>query len=311
MRRTRGRGRGRGGRGGRGWRAARVCLLAAGLMAPATAATAASAAAPSRSDAPSARGLIAAVSGFYEAGLRTRHTARADVNHVIVDFRRRCPHVIPFEAVFGTQHQLSVAHQLTVEESADLWLAVSAPVVSAAIHEAALLKRLRFRSARANRDARQMARSQLLMARLRPSDGCADLRAAASGHYEHVPAPTRRLVTRFLVALGSHTPLYVELKKDIGLDLPTASRRDRGAFTRMRSLVDAYDAFADGVVFRAQRKLASVLAGSGVALDAQAGTTTAANTRSTSSSNEIPAASAASGRRLVSVRPGIGLTSST
>jgi hypothetical protein len=212
--------------------------------------------------------LIAAVSGFYEAGLRTRHQARADVNHVIVDFKRRCPHVIPFEAVSGTEHQLSVAHQLTVEESADLGLAVSAPVVPAAIHEAAVLKRLRFRSARANRDARQLARSQLLMSAVRPSDGCADLRAAASNHYEHVPAATRRLVTRFLDALGSHTPLFVELKKDLGLDLPTATRHDRIAFTHMRSLVDAYYGFADGVLFRAERKLASVLAGSGVALDA-------------------------------------------
>jgi hypothetical protein len=149
------------------------------------------------------------------------------------------------------------------------------------------------------------------MAAVRPSDGCADLRAAASNHYEHVPAATRRLVTRFLDALGSHTPLFVELKKDIGLDLPTATRHDCIAFTRMRSLVDAYYGFADGVLFRAERKLASVLAGSGVALDAQAGTTTAASTRSTSSSKEIPAASAASGRRLVSVRPGMGLTSST
>lgn len=290
----------------RRWAPGGACILAAALTIPASVANAATVAPPSRRDAASARKLIAAMAGFYETGLRTRRQAVANVNGTIALVKRTCPHVIPAEAFDGSKHQLKVGHQLTLEVTADLWLVFSAPVEPEAIHEADALDDLRFSSVRATRDSRELARSQRLIATVPPSDACADLRAAAANHYEHVPAGTRRIVGRFLGALGSKTPLYVQLAKDLRL-----TRRDRAAFARMRSLADNYFALMAVVLLRAEPRLASALTGTNVTLERQAGTTTAASTRSTSSSNEIPAASAASGRRLVSVSPGMGLTSST
>ena len=285
-------------------------MIATALMIPAAAASARSAApdaSPSGRDVRSARKLIAAESGYYEAGLRTRLRARAGINATIALLKGLCPNVIPAEAVDASRRHQKVARRVFFEVNANLELAESAPLVPAGLHEAATLDRLRFRSARATRDARELARSRRLIAAVRPSDVCSDLRAAAADHYNHVPSGTRRFLSRFVAALSSPTPLFAELEKDLQL----VSRRDRAAFARMRSLNDAYFSFAGGVLFEAEPKLVSVLEGTRVSLKDQAGTTTAASTRSTSSSNEIPAASAASGRRLVSVSPGMGLTSST
>lgn len=301
---------------GFGSRARRVCVR---LWAPGAAsavvavlvvsAPAAAATPPSRHDVRSARRFIADLTGFYQAGLDTRRQATADVNASIELVKGMCPKVVPAAAANGTKRQQMVATKMFAEAAYDIGLVATFPIDAAALREAAGLERLHFSTRRADRDARQIAVGQRLTVAIRPSDLCGDLTAAAADDYRRVPTGTTRFLAAVTRAFAAPSPSFADLDRDIGPYLTTS--RDRAAVKRVHTLAKDYLAFEFDLGLRAAVKLAGVLTGTKVEVGGQAGTTAAASTRSTSSSNEMPAASAASGSRLVSVSPGIGLTSST
>ena len=294
-------------RGPRRWAPGAACAITAALVIHVTGASAS----PSNrsGDLRSARRFITILRGFYETTLRQRRTATEDVNGYIGVIQRTCPHVIPAESSEGSKRQRAVGQQMDLEETFDLWIVINGPIQPAEEREAVALHRLRFGDPRANRDAAAVARGQHLTAALEGSDLCKDLRAAKADRYHHVPAGTLRFLAFADRNLGVAEPSIAKVGKDLAADLPT--RADQANVRRVRALQTRYLEFFADLFFRAAFNLSLVLAPPTTPQDGQAATTTAARTRSTSSSNEIPAASAASGRRLVSVSPGMGLTSST
>lgn len=289
----------------RRWAPGGACVIAAAVAIQAPMAMAAPTP-PSRRDVRSARRFIAILNGFYETALRTRREARADVNALLKHVKAQCPMItLPS----GGRRQDRVLSHLFTEAADNLGLAISGPLDDAAAQEAGALAHLHFSSRRLNRDVRQMARSQRLTAELTPSDLCGDIRAAAGADYRRQSRATTRFLAVVHRALSAPAPSLAELEKDPRPYL--TAPHDRAALRRLRTLVTRYAGFALTLGINAEFKLSGLLTHVPGPIGDQAVTTTAASTRSTSSSNEIPAASAARGRRLVSVSPGMGLTSST
>jgi hypothetical protein len=288
------------------WLRGGALLVAAVLTLPIAAATAKT---PSGRDVTSARKLMGDLARFYQAGLDTRRQAHAAVNASVQMIKATCPNALPATLSDGPKREQAVSMQMLTEAAYDLALVASQPTDHAALVEAAALDRLHFSRRAATRDAREIARGQRLTAALKTSDLCADLQAAAANGFTSVPPATRHFVAMVNRVFSVPAPSFDDLDKHLGPYLTT--RRDKAAVKRVRDLGMRYTEFAFTLGLNAGGKLVSVLTGMPDPLDGQAGTTAAANTRSTSASNEIPAASAASGSRLVSVSPGMGLASST
>jgi hypothetical protein len=287
------------------WLRVGVLLVAAVLTLPIAGATART---PSARDVRSARRLMGDLARFYRAALDTRRQANAAVNASIQMIKSTCPNALPNTSSVPKRRQ-AVSMQMFTEAAYDIALVASQPVDHAALVEAAGLDRLHFSRRTANRDAREISRGQRLTAALKPSDLCGDLQAAAASGFTRVPPATRHFLAVVNRVFSIPAPSFDGLQKDLGPYLIT--RRDKAAVRRVRHLGTRYTEFAFTLGLNAGGKLVSVLTGMPNPLSAQAATTAAANTRSTSASNEIPAASAASGSRLVSVSPGMGLASST
>jgi hypothetical protein len=288
------------------WLRAGALLVAAVLTLPIAGATAKT---PSARDVTSARRLMHDLARFYQAGLDTRTQANADVDAAIKLIEHGCPNALPASLDAGPKRRQMVSMQMLTEAAYDIALVATQPTDHAAIVEADGLDRLHFSRRVATRDAREVARGQRLTAGLKTSDLCGDLLAAAANGFTSVPPTTRHFLEVVNQAFSVPAPSFGDLNKDFGPYL--ISRRDKAAFKRVRDLSARYTEFAFTLGLDAGGKLVSVLTGMPDPLSGQAGTTAAANTRSTSASNEIPAASAASGSRLVSVSPGMGLASST
>ncbi len=288
------------------WLRGGALLVAAVLTLPIAGATAKTRRAR---DVTSARSLMRDLVRFYQAGLDTRKQANADVDAAIKLIKHGCPNVLPASLDTGPKRQQTVSMQMLNEAAYDIALVASQPIDHAALVEAAGLDRLHFSRRAADRDAREIARGQRLTAALKTSDLCGDLRAATANGFTSVPPGTRHFLAVVNRAFSIPAPSFGDLAMDLGPYLTT--RRDKAAVKRVRDLARRYTEFAFTLGLNAGGKLVSVLTGAPDPLGGQAGTTAAANTRSTRASNEIPAASAASGSRLVSVSPGMGLASST
>jgi hypothetical protein len=283
-----------------------VLLVAAVLTLPITAAMAK---APSAHDIRSARHLMRDLGRYYQAGLNTRRQANAAVNDAIKLIKATCPNTLPASLATGGKTQQTVGMQMLTEVAYDIALVAIEPTDHAALVEANGLDRLHFSRRAANRDAREIAHGQRVVVGLKTSDLCADLQAAMADGFTSVPPATQQFLDVVNRVFSLPAPSLDDLHKDLGSYLTT--RRDRAMVKRVRNLAARYTEFAFNLGVTAGGKLLSVLNGQPGPLSGLAGTETAASTRWQSSSNEIPAASAARGSRLVSVSPGMGLASST
>jgi hypothetical protein len=258
-----------------------------------------------------ARRLIADQTSYYQAGMATRREARADVNAALAQIKATCPQSIPNALLDGTRAQRDLWNQLFNEAADDIALAELQPLGDATSNLAQRLDRLHFSRRAVDRDLRQMSHALRLSLTLAPSDLCTDLKAAAANGFTAVPPATTAFNDHLNEVLAAPSPSLGAIIDDAKPELLT--KADRSAIKRLRSVADKYTGFIFNLSINAGFSLADVLGSASPPPPSggQAGTTTAANTRSTSSSNEIPAASAASGSRLVSVNPGMGLTSRT
>jgi hypothetical protein len=265
---------------------------------------------PKQADVAAARRLLGIQTRYYKAGLATRREATADVNSALAQIKQECPHSVPDALLQGTQAQRAVWMALFTEAADDLALAEVQPLDDATATEARELDRLHFSKRAVNRDLRQFSHALRLSLTVAPSDLCADVKAAAAGGFRTVPAPTTAFVNHLNDVVNTPSPSFGAVIQDILPDITT--KRDRIAMAQLKNVAENYTGFVFDLALKAGLSLADGLGdSSSPASGGQAGTTTAARTRSTSSSKEIPAASAARGSRLVSVSPGIGLASRT
>jgi hypothetical protein len=285
-------------------------LVAVVLIFPVGGARAAARAkAPRAADVAAARRLIAAQTSYYQAGMATRREAKADVNAALAQIKATCPQSIPNSLLDGTPAQRDLWMQLFGEAADDVALAEVQPLDDATTTLAQRLDRLHFSRGAVNRDLRQLSHALRLSLTLAPSDLCTDLKAAAANGFTAVPAATTAFNNHVDNVLGVPSPTVGGLIADVKPD--TVTKADRAAIKRLKTVSVAYTGFIFNLSVDTGFKLADVLGSGPTPPSGQAATTTAANTRSTSSSKEMPAASAASGSRLVSVSPGMGLTSRT
>ena len=240
----------------RPWGAALV--LAGVLILPVASAHAATPTAPAtRRDVASARALVATLDRYYAAGLATRREANANVAAFINDVQKRCPNALPPTLLDGGPRQRTIYKQLFTEGAIDVALVALQAVGDATTAEAEALDRIHFRTRAANRDVRELARSQRATLALAPEDLCDDIGRAADGGFTEVPLTTTRFVNRVEGVLAGPAPSFEDLVSDARPFLRTG--RDAAAIKRLRTVGGRYTDFVLRLGIQAGTRLADAL----------------------------------------------------
>jgi hypothetical protein len=240
------------------WPWCAAMLLAGVLILPVASARAAAPGATSaRRDVASARALVGALGRYYAAGLATRREANANVTAFISDVRKRCPNALPATLLHGTPHQRTVYKQLFTEGAIDIGLVALQAVGDATATEAEALDRIHFSKRSANRDVRELARSQRATLTLAPEDLCDDITLAANDGFSQVPLTTTRFVARVGSVLAGPAPSFEDLVSDARPFLHRG--RDAAAVRHLRAVGGRYTDFVLNLGIQAGTRLAQAL----------------------------------------------------
>src|ERR1700744_1473435 len=217
----------------RPWGAALV--LAGVLILPVASAHAATPTAPAtRRDVASARALVATRARYCGAGLATRREANANVAAFINDVQKRCPNALPPTLLDGGPRQRTIYRQLFTEGAIDVALVALQAVGDATAAEVEALDRIHFSTRAANRDVRELARSQRATLTLAPEDLCDDISRAATDGFTRVPLTKTRFVAPVGSVLAPPAPSFDDLVADARPFLRT--RRDAAAVRHLRAV---------------------------------------------------------------------------
>ena len=241
------------------WPWCAAMLLAGVLILPVASARAAAPGTASARDVASARALVGALGRYYAAGLATRREANANVTAFISDVNKRCPSALPATLLDGTPHQRTAYKQLFTEGAIDVGLVALQAVGDATATEAQALDRIHFSKRSANRDVRELARSQRATLTLAPEDLCDDITLAANDGFSRVPLTTTRFVARVENALAGPAPSFEDLVSDARPFLHRG--RDAAAVRHLRAVGGRYTDFVVNLGVQAGTRLAHALGG--------------------------------------------------
>jgi hypothetical protein len=234
-------------------------LLVAGVLALpiASARAAATGKASTQRDVAPARALVATLGRYYADGLATRREANANVTAFISDVKKRCPHALPATLLDGSPHQRTVYKQLFTEGAIDIGLVALQAVGDATATEAEALDRIHFSKRSANRDVRELARSQRATLTLAPEDLCDDITLAANDGFSRVPLTTTRFVARVENVLAGPAPSFDDLVSDARPFLHRG--RDAAATKHLSAVGGRYTNFVVNLGIQAGTRLADAL----------------------------------------------------
>jgi hypothetical protein len=226
-----------------------------GLGGAAVAAT--SVKAPERQDVAAARSVITALGRFDQAALDRQSAATSAAKAAVASVQRGCDGAIPKSAQNGTGTQQSVVQDLLAEASLDVSLAVNRPLSRPLRDVAASLGAAHFSSRSLSRAFEETSRLNHFVTTLSPTDLCADVKAAAAGHFDADPPATTTALKHISFLSSSHALSLAEIPGKLAPFLVTA--RDRAALSHVKALNARYGKVIRGVELTWERRVGSVL----------------------------------------------------
>jgi hypothetical protein len=212
---------------------------------------------PKPQDVKAARTVIRAITSFDQTAVRHEGAMTAAAQALVAQAQAGCPGGIPASVANGTAQQQGVAIDLIFESAFDLSLDSLHPVAHPARALSRSLARVHFSKGAFTREIHAIAKIQSVLLGLKPSDLCADVKAAAANGFTADPPGT----TAALKGLGK---ILVPTSKGItgvlkGLKADLATDRDRAALKRLQTVDARYHKFSTNLGLKWGTKLGNVL----------------------------------------------------
>lgn len=218
---------------------------------------AAPAKAPKPQDVTAARTVVRAISRFDQTAVRHEAAMTAAAKALVAQVQAGCAGSIPASIANGTAQQQAVAFDLIFEGAFDLSLDSLHPVVDAGRALSHSLSRVHFSKPAFTRDIHTIANIQDTLLAMKPSDLCADVKAAAADGFTADPPGTTTALKGFAKVLRPGSKGVTGVLKGLRSDLTTD--RDRAALKRLQTVDARYQKFSTNLGLRYGEKLGNVL----------------------------------------------------
>lgn len=218
---------------------------------------AAPAKAPKPQDVKAARTVIRALTRFDQSSLRHEGAMTAAARATVAQVKAGCPGGIPASLANGTEKQQSVAFDVIFESAFDLTLNVNRPLAAATVSLSKRLAHVHFATRTLTRGIRQVAKLEGVLLKIKPSDLCADVKAAGANGFTADPPGTNRFLDSFARVIGDVATSPPNVLKRVKNLLRTD--RDKTALKRLQQLSAREDKFSNKLGAEWARKLAAVL----------------------------------------------------
>jgi hypothetical protein len=153
---------------------------------------------PKPRDAAAARTLIRAIDRFDQTALRRQGAMTVAARAFVAQVKAGCGGDLPASVVNGTPRQQAVVVDIALEGALDLSLDAVHTVNHAALAMSRAFDRVHFSKRALSRGIHLMARIQRLVLKVKPSDLCGDIKAAAAGGFAADPPGTTAFVKVFM-----------------------------------------------------------------------------------------------------------------
>ena len=214
-------------------------------------------AAPDPQNVKAARAVVRVMTRFDETALHREGAMTAAASAMVAQVKAGCAGGIPASLANGTKQQQSIVFDLLFEGAFDLSLDVDGPIDAATVNLTNRLDHIRFATRDLTRGIHQVARLERVLIGVKPSDLCADVKAAGANGFTADPPGTKRFLNNFgrlIDAAIGPTPKVLQKLKTF---LVTA--RDKAAFARLKKLGARANAFSNKLGAKWAAKLGAVL----------------------------------------------------
>jgi hypothetical protein len=218
---------------------------------------AAPAKAPKPQDVTAARSVVRAISRFDQTAVRHEAAMTAAAKALVDQVQAGCAGGIPASIANGTAQQQAVAFDLIFEGAFDLSLDSLHPVVHPGQALSRSLARVHFSKRAFTRDIHAIAKIQGTLLALKPSDLCADVKAAAANGFTADPPGTTTALKGFAQVLSPTTKGITAVLKGLTSDL--TSDRDRASLLHLQTVNARYQRFSTNLGLKWGQKLGNVL----------------------------------------------------
>jgi hypothetical protein len=213
--------------------------------------------APKPQDVKAARTVVRAITRFDQTAVRHEGAMTAAVKALVAQAQAGCAGGIPASIAHGTAQQQGVAVDLIFEGAFDLSLDSLHPVAHPGHALSRSLARVHFSKRTFTHDIHAIAKIQSVLLGLKPSDLCADVKAAAANGFTADPPGTT-------VALKGLAKVLVPTSKGItgvlkGLKADLTTDRDRAALEHLQTVDARYQKFSTNLGLKWGEKLGNVL----------------------------------------------------
>jgi hypothetical protein len=220
-------------------------------------AMAAPASAPKPQDVKAARTVIRAITRFDQTALHHEGAMTAAAKALVAQVQAGCAGGIPASIANGTAQQQGVAFDLIFEGAFDLSIDSLHPVAHPARALSRSLARVHFSKRAFTQDIHSIAKIQSILLGLKPSDLCADVKAAAANGFTADPPGTTAALEGFGKVLLPTSKGITGVLKSLKSDLTTD--RDRAALKHLQTVDARYQKFSTNLGLKWGGKLGNVL----------------------------------------------------
>lgn len=221
------------------------------------AAMAAPAAAPKPHDVKAARTVVRAITRFDETAVRHEGAMTAAAKALVAQTSAGCAGGIPASIANGTAQQQAVAFDLIFEAAFDLSIDSLHPVAHPARALSLSLARVHFSKRAFSQDIHAIAKLQSILLGLKPSDLCADVKAAAANGFTADPTGTTAALKGFARVFRPTSKGITAVLK--GLRAYLTTDRDRAALKHLQTVDARYQNFSTNLGLKWGAKLGDVL----------------------------------------------------
>jgi hypothetical protein len=204
-----------------------------------------------------ARAAVRDFTRFDQTALRHGSQMIAAARAMVAQVKADCGGAIPASIANGTRKQQDVYLDLVVEGAFDLTLRVIQPLAHPATALAKGLEHVRFSKRSFTRAVHGTAKSQLILLAIKPSDLCADVKAAVASQFAADPAGTTAFANRIDRTNPGPMVSVDGIIKKTKSDLVTT--RDQAAVKRLKKLDARYVKFSGHLGLTWGGKLGKVL----------------------------------------------------
>jgi hypothetical protein len=233
-----------------------VGVLALNLLGG-SAIAAAPAQAPKPQDVTAARTVVRAITRFDQTAVRREGAMTAAARALVAQTKAGCAGGIPASIANGTSRQQGVAFDLIFESAFDLSLDALHPVVHPGRVLSGSLSRVHFSKHAFTRDIHAIAKIQDTLLVMKPSDLCADVKAAAANGFSADPPGTTASLKAFAKVLTPGSKGVTGVLK--GLRSYLTTDRDRAALKHLQTVDSRYQKFSTNLGLKYGEKLGNVL----------------------------------------------------